>query len=149
MSVQNRELLVSSIYECFFGRSRLHIRTMSKLSLIVSMLQEKLKTVSLTLLFCLSAGGGDYIELTDVPLIFQPGDRPVVGVSLVTLSDTPVEGDETLSADLSPSPTNIDSSRINIIVPQATVTITEEIGIFILLSSSTHTQSLKTYFCRD
>ena len=78
--------------------------------------------------FSLSAGGVDYIELPRVPVIFQPGGSSQATVTLVSLSDELTEGDETLTAVLTVSSNNIDTSRIDLLVPVATVTITEEIG---------------------
>lgn len=78
--------------------------------------------------FSLSSGGVDYIELSGVPVIFQPGGSSQATVTLVSLSDVLTEGDETLTAVLTVSSNNIDTSRIDLLVPVATVIITEKIG---------------------
>ena len=82
-----------------------------------------------TVALSLPAGDADYIELVAVVVTFQPGDSSQASVPLLTLSDNvPAEGDETLRAALTVSSNNFDPSRINLLVPQANVTITEEIG---------------------
>ena len=70
----------------------------------------------------------DYVELTEVSVIFSPGVSSQT-VTLTTLSDLPAEGDEDLRARLTVSSNNIDSSRVDIVVPEAQVTIAEEIGM--------------------
>ena len=82
-----------------------------------------------------SAGDEDYIEITEFPVTFLPGGIPQVTVPLITLSDLSAEGEEMLLAELSVGTNNFDSSRIDLVVPEAPVTITEEIG------ENTHTLS--------
>ena len=87
------------------------------------------------LIFSLSSGGMDYTELINVPVIFSPG-ATTQSVTLTTLSDMPAEGVETLGVTLTVSDNNIDPSRIEIVVSQATVTITEDIGMYSIYSFS-------------
>ena len=68
----------------------------------------------------------DYEELTEFSVIFLSGVTSQT-VPLTTLLDELVEGDESLRAQLTVSPDNVDISRIELTVSQATVTITEEI----------------------
>ena len=75
-----------------------------------------------------SVGDEDYIEITEFPVTFVPGGIPQATVPLITLSDLSAEGEEMLLAELSVGTNNFDSSRIDLVVPEAPVTITEEIG---------------------
>ena len=87
----------------------------------------------LSLLFpVLCSGDVDYDELTNVPVVFVPGVT-VQGVTLTTLRDVPVEGEETLRASLTVGFNNVDPTRVVIVVQDATVTITEEVGKYIIL----------------
>ena len=61
-------------------------------------------------------------------VIFMPGVN-IRTVTLTTLPDVPVEGDEDLMATLTVSTNNIDSGRIDVAVSDASVTITENIGM--------------------
>lgn len=71
------------------------------------------------------SGGVDFLELTEESIIFLPGVTSQT-VTLQTLRDELVEGDETLSVRLTHSPDNVDNRRVELTVPEATVTITEE-----------------------
>ena len=50
-------------------------------------------------------------------------------VALTTLPDQLIEGDEELRATLIVSTNNVDTGRIDITIAEATVTITEDIGM--------------------
>lgn len=80
------------------------------------------------LLFPHTLGNVDYTELTNMAVIFNAGINTQT-VALTTLSDQLIEGDEELRATLVASTNNIDAGRIDITVSEATVTITEDIGM--------------------
>ena len=82
-------------------------------------------------------GDEDYTELTDTSVIFTPGVSSQT-VTLSTLQDAILEEDETLIAQLTVSSNNIDTSRIDLVVSEATVTIVEETG----MSSTSYAQNL-------
>ena len=83
------------------------------------------------------AGNVDYIERTNVSIIFLPGN-PVRSVTLTTLSDEVIEGEETLIARLRDGPDNVDISRIEVDVTDAIVTITEDTGMYIAIHVCLH-----------
>ena len=73
-------------------------------------------------IYYVPTGDEDYTELTDASVIFIPGVSSQT-VTLSTLQDVILEEDETLIARLTVSSNNIDTSRIDLVGSEATVTI--------------------------